>query len=95
MSTKSSKEQLYHIVAINERTRRRETVTSYPLDHSAACRLKGKFTPHKDVRLQLSPVSQHTTGKGTVTQRSVVPSSPAKTPKRSAALTKILTKYGF
>jgi len=46
----------YHIVAINERTGFRETLTRSPLTHAEACTMKDKFDPHKDVRIQLEEV---------------------------------------
>lgn len=46
----------YHVVAINERTGRRERLTSSPLSHHEAVVMKGKFRPHRDVRIQLEEV---------------------------------------
>lgn len=47
----------YHIVAINERTRKKYYLTSSPLTHAEAVTMSRKFgPPHKDVRRQLEEV---------------------------------------
>lgn len=48
---------LFHIVAINERNRYLEVLTSEPLPHHAACTMMGKFQPAEDVRIQLLPLT--------------------------------------
>ena len=50
--------RLYHIVAINERTGRRERQTSYPMDHQHCMTMKSKMTPHRDVRIQLEELKR-------------------------------------
>jgi hypothetical protein len=48
--------RMYHVVAINEKTGRRELCTSYPATHSEACTMVSKFTAHKNVRIQLQEI---------------------------------------
>jgi hypothetical protein len=50
----------YHLVAINERTKRRELLTSTPCTHDEGCTMLRKFTPHRDVRIQLEPAPDYT-----------------------------------
>jgi hypothetical protein len=50
----------YHLVAINERTKRREVLTSTPCTHDEGCTMLRKFTPHRDVRIQLEPAPDYT-----------------------------------
>jgi len=46
-------ERRYHVVAINERTGRKDYLTATPDTHAACCTILSKQTPHKDVRKQL------------------------------------------
>jgi hypothetical protein len=46
------KERLYHLVAINEKGKI-EVLTSYPDSHRHCMTMKSKFTPHKNVRIQV------------------------------------------
>lgn len=46
-------ERLYHLVAINDRTGNKTYLTSYPMEHGAACVNKSKFTTHATRRVQL------------------------------------------
>lgn len=50
--------RLYHVVAVNEKTGRRERVTAYPMPHAQACNNKSRFTPHPARRLVLEEVAQ-------------------------------------
>jgi hypothetical protein len=46
------KERLYHLVAINEKTGKIVVLTSYP-SHRHCMTMKSKFTPHRNVRIQV------------------------------------------
>lgn len=45
----------FHIVAINEKTNRKEYLTNYPMLQDACLVMVGKSRPAKDVRIQLEP----------------------------------------
>jgi hypothetical protein len=47
------KERLYHLVAINEKTGKIVVLTSYPDSHRHCMTMKSKFTPHRNVRIQV------------------------------------------
>lgn len=49
-------ERMYHVVAINERTGKKEYLTATPVTHQEALTILSKQRPHKDVRKQLEPV---------------------------------------
>jgi hypothetical protein len=55
-----SSDRLYHVVAINERTKKKEYLTKTPVTHQEGVTMMGKFTPHRDVRIQLEPVNAST-----------------------------------
>lgn len=40
------KDRLYHLEAVNVKSGKAVTVTSFPMSHSEIQTLKGKFTPH-------------------------------------------------
>lgn len=46
-------ERLYHIIAINERTGRRVTMTGYPMNHHDCCTMMRKITRYPWRRLLL------------------------------------------
>jgi hypothetical protein len=52
----ATRERMYHLVAINERTGKKTRLTSSPMGHQRAVTNKSKFNPRKDVRIQLEPV---------------------------------------
>lgn len=54
MTTTQTQERLYHLQAVNERSGRVVRLTGYPMNHAQCCTMKGKFTPHKDVRIELT-----------------------------------------
>jgi hypothetical protein len=50
-------DRLYHLVAINERTGRKDYLTRYPMPHEDCCVMKSKQSrPHRDVRIKLEEV---------------------------------------
>jgi len=51
-----SKERLYHVVAINERTGRKTYCTAEPMPHAQACNNAGRFSFHPARRIQLEEV---------------------------------------
>lgn len=55
-SEQTRPERLYHVVAINERSGRREVCTSSPLPHDKACVILGNLTRHPTTRLQLEQI---------------------------------------
>ena len=48
-----SSERLYHLIAVNDRTKRRECLTAHPDTHANCMTMKGRFSPHKDVRIMV------------------------------------------
>jgi hypothetical protein len=50
---KMAGERLYHVFAVNEKTGRTVQCTGYPDTHQHAVTIKSRFTPHKDIRLEL------------------------------------------
>ena len=44
-------ERLYHLIAVNDRTKFRDPQTSYPMAHKECMTMASKFNLHKDVRL--------------------------------------------
>lgn len=45
--------RLYHVVAVNEKTGRRERLTAYPMHHDHACENKSRFSDHPARRIEL------------------------------------------
>lgn len=55
----ASRERLYHVVAINERTGRKEYLTATPVTHQEGVTIMRKQSgPHRDVRIQLEPANE-------------------------------------
>lgn len=48
-----TKERMYNLVAINERTNEKAILTSKPATHSECCIMKSKFSEHPLRRIQL------------------------------------------
>ena len=44
------KEKIYHVYAINDKTGKKNYMTSYPISHSKCCTFISKQTKHADVR---------------------------------------------
>lgn len=49
--------RLYHIVAINEKTGKKEYLTTYPMPHDDCCVMLSKQSKHEHVRKQLEEVN--------------------------------------
>jgi hypothetical protein len=52
----TSKEELFHVVAINEKSGTKTVLTEFPLTQDKANILRSKFNPHALVRIQIEHV---------------------------------------
>jgi hypothetical protein len=48
--------RMYHVIAINERTRRKYYLTAMPVTHKEGCTILRKQLQHRDVRKLLEEV---------------------------------------